>query len=43
MISDDFVVPQPNVLGSMVRYVPNIIGSDHSNVSDDLSECERLN
>ena len=30
-------------LGSMARYVPNIIESDHSNVSDDLAECENLN
>ena len=30
-------------LGSVVRYNSNTIGSDHSNVSDDLAECENLN
>ena len=43
MIPEAFAVPQSNVLDSMVRHVPNVIGSDHSNVRDDLSECESLN
>ena len=43
MIPKAFALSQSNVLDSMVRHVPNVIGSDHSNISDDLSECESLN
>ena len=34
MIPEDFIVPQSDVVDSIVRYDSNV------NVSDDLSECE---
>lgn len=40
MIPEDFIVPQSDVVDSIVWYDSNVIGSDHRNVSDDLSECE---
>ena len=43
MIPADFTVPQSDVLDSVVRFDSNIIWSNHSNISDDLSECESLN
>ena len=37
-----FAFPDPNVLESIVPYRSNKIGSDHSNISGDLSDCESL-
>ena len=43
IIPRDFTVLQSDVLDLVVQYDSNVIGSDHSNVSDALSECESLN
>ena len=43
MIPEAFTVPQSDVLDSIVQYDSNVIGSDHSNVSDYLSDYESLN
>ena len=43
MISEDFKVPQSDVLGLVFQYDSNILGGDNSSVSDDLSECKSLN
>ena len=42
-ISDDIVFPYPYVLKSIVLYRSNYLGSDHNNVSGDVSDCESLN